>query len=83
MRSHADFRAGVGMPPVGTPEYAEWHGRWSGMVRADQRAAQIGAAKEHVAEARKQRVAGSPQKAQRALQRAAVERDIASRMPRA
>lgn len=81
MRNDA-FAAGVGMPPVGTPEYAAWHGRWSGTIRADQRAAQVGAAKKYIAEARQHRKNNEPTKATRALQRAAVERNIAARMPR-
>lgn len=81
MRNDA-FAAGVGMPPAGTPEYAAWHGRWSATIRADQRTAQVGAAKGYVAQAREHRKNNEPQKATRALQRAAVERGIAARMPR-
>lgn len=76
------FAAGVGMPPVGTPEYAAWHGRWSSVIRQDQRDGQIGAAKRLIGEAAKHRQNNEPGKATRALQRAGVERSIAARMPR-
>lgn len=83
MSRSSHFAAGIGMPPVGTPEYAEWHGRWSSVVRQDQRTGQVNAAKAHIAEAAKHRANGEPGKASRSLQRAAVERSIATRMPRA
>lgn len=61
---------------------AEWHKQTFGSLPEQQFQNQVAIAKDHIAEARQQRMAGNPQRARGAMQRAAATRGVASKMPR-
>lgn len=83
----AEFTEGslakLNWPDPKSPGYADWHKRnVHEPIQEQQYQGQVAAARAHVQEAKQWREQGVPDRAARALKRAATERQIAAKMPR-